>query len=1225
MSSNRFTYSSRRNPCPICEDHKGKCRQTDEDLILCMSFANEDSGHRDYGFIKPSADGLWGIHAPRRNKSPDFDPAAHRKAIAHIREQREREQRDKHEAGLSVAERDREFRRLLGDLTLDDAHRQNLRGRGLSDEAIAAGMFRTVASGQSVACSHLLPGVKNGRLWFGQEGDRGILCPAWDADGRIIGAQIRRDNDDGGRYRWLAGAQSSHLQTGELPITIVTPANPAAIHLTEGILKPYVTAHRHNVATVGAAGGLFLASPEQFKDAIATLSERLGTKLIRFPVDSEGRSNEQVHKRDSATIRFLESLGYAVEVGDWGQWDDKTRPDIDELPSLDAVRWVTVAEYITPPAPSPIEWLDSLDGKLPTGFADVPALSAHAYQLGKHLEIKRGKIRAALDRFKAAYRRAINDRLTPLQVRGLDGATVGTVPRVELPTEHRLTLLNAQKGTCKTSQGLESLVAAAVAADQSVLIIVPSKSLSRAEAAVLNAVSHLDESEAARSRCVVTCPESLHKFMDRRWDVVLIDEVNEIVPRVLMGTLGRNPKESRAAFCEVLRDAKTVTIAQDGVYQPVLNAIARLGGFDLDNIEEIRRRRPPSSMTVKLYLSNLQRYGWLNGIIEDFAAGKRVSLPCGSREEGRRLSRFLRQRFPEKRITIVDGRDSFGSLRQAIASDFDGWLDANQPDLLIYTPVFNSGVSVESDYFDAQYEYVTTHETATSASQRGERVRAVLGGGKITERHVFIQRRGLADVPPSEVLTAEYWRGVLSCPDGQFDAAISAAKSLGRDDLEKAIRQGAIAPVDEFPELAELMAIHAREVYCKIECLTAEWESNGWTVTPGDSLHPVAAAELAEQMGWISEGIVATRAKTSAIAPSIAKGRVRSRILVKSWESGDEPEGPVSGAKFHRWDVEKLTGDHPFLTDPQWWAAFDIDDPHLLTALRRRVLALMPDDDFHLLQWWAALTTVGRSHPALSEAPPLLPATLKEIQAAALLRQCPHFRAVVAGEVPRWTQRDDMVRVVQGWTLANAQALTAMSRHEQRIHGLQFTPRTPAVKCLHRLLSMVGVTVVTTEREGQIRVYRPKQCEDAIAKMNGATDLQQRRLGREVYRLDKLAMVQDAIAQHIQKMMDGARQGWREFEELIRSVGIPAQSPVTELQLIDPPLTEVLSQPQPDPEPEPPPPEWNPPPSPPLANVWALLGEEWILCQQLAERVRLGGVKLWDGQQVRWTHHISPA
>jgi hypothetical protein len=56
LSSRSFTPTRQGNPCLVCGDIKGKCRQTPEDLNLCMDSSGVLPGFKYLGQTK---DGLW--------------------------------------------------------------------------------------------------------------------------------------------------------------------------------------------------------------------------------------------------------------------------------------------------------------------------------------------------------------------------------------------------------------------------------------------------------------------------------------------------------------------------------------------------------------------------------------------------------------------------------------------------------------------------------------------------------------------------------------------------------------------------------------------------------------------------------------------------------------------------------------------------------------------------------------------------------------------------------------------------------------------------------------------------------------------------------------------------------------------------------------------------------------------------------------------------------------
>jgi hypothetical protein len=182
-----------------------------------------------------------------------------------------------------------------------------------------------------------LPGVIGGKI---AASGVGIACLAFDSEGRAIGYQIRLENVTDSKYRWAKGLTSSHLPNGELPITVIgNDKESDRVWLSEGILKPFVAAHKHGINTLGAAGGYFSGAANQIKNAIGPYKE-----LIICP-DAGDINNHHVMLRWEKQITFLESLGKSLLIAWWGQ-KTKDEDDIDELASLDQVGFITPSQFL---------------------------------------------------------------------------------------------------------------------------------------------------------------------------------------------------------------------------------------------------------------------------------------------------------------------------------------------------------------------------------------------------------------------------------------------------------------------------------------------------------------------------------------------------------------------------------------------------------------------------------------------------------------------------------------------------------------------------------------------------------------------------------------------------------------------------------------------------------------------------------------------------------------
>ncbi|WP_017716251.1 hypothetical protein [Kamptonema formosum] len=319
-----FTYLKKN--CPICAGARTDCRQSAAGLIHCR-----DTGANPPGFTLVGVDkigfGMWADSA--RISAASFEQREQWGRERKVqKQQRLREEKQRRAAALTEGERDAEIQKILAQLDLKPAHREDLRRRGLSDAQIEAGQFRSVKRWQRLRVSvhPKLPGVAaSGHSLTNTAA--GYLCPIRNYCGQLIGWQLRAD---GGKYQWPF---QPHLRNGEWPLQVARPVTGTAtkVGLIEGTLKPWIAAQLSEQIILGAAGGQFLQSREQLPAALHNLCVELNTPEIILYPDAEGVKNPQVYQRDSATLKFLQSQGFVVKVANWGQLLDKNAPDFDEL------------------------------------------------------------------------------------------------------------------------------------------------------------------------------------------------------------------------------------------------------------------------------------------------------------------------------------------------------------------------------------------------------------------------------------------------------------------------------------------------------------------------------------------------------------------------------------------------------------------------------------------------------------------------------------------------------------------------------------------------------------------------------------------------------------------------------------------------------------------------------------------------------------------------------
>jgi hypothetical protein len=306
-------------------------------LILCHSHIDFDPQHPEWHYLGVASNGVWGKFVPRKDR--DFDRTEWEAKKAERERDRLERQKNHAKNSLPIPDRDKALRKLSQSLGLSRRHQKALLDRGLSESQIETGLFFSIYPNDDVppGIPPNLPGVINGKI--GASGV-GIACLAFDSEGRAIGYQIRLENVTDSKYRWAKGLASSHLADGELPITAIPNGKDnGQVWLSEGILKPFVAAHKHGLNAIGAAGGHFSGSANQVRNAIAPYRE-----VIISP-DAGDINNPQVMKRWADQIKFLESLGKSLSIAFWGQ-KTKDDDDIDELENLDQVEFLTPSQFL---------------------------------------------------------------------------------------------------------------------------------------------------------------------------------------------------------------------------------------------------------------------------------------------------------------------------------------------------------------------------------------------------------------------------------------------------------------------------------------------------------------------------------------------------------------------------------------------------------------------------------------------------------------------------------------------------------------------------------------------------------------------------------------------------------------------------------------------------------------------------------------------------------------
>jgi hypothetical protein len=328
----KFIRLNKKNGgCPVCNSDSGKCKQL-EDIYLCMESSGAIPGLH---YLGQSSDGTWGQYK--------FDDGTN---------DYQRPERIPEPEGIKLPakERDAAIKSILRQLPLDERDRQDLIRRGLTNEQINNNDwgFASVSKNSclEIPVNNELAGIAiDGKHFCIKPLDAGYFVFIKDINEYFVGAQLKvRNPRDGQKYKWLKSSKNarrefdavSHTaEFNELPLqhSIVNNVPGQPLLLTEGTGKPRYASLRFDINAIGASGGNFVASQETLINSLDILKP----SQIILGADSGSRINPQVLRQYRRLNLLLKELGLSLYVADWGQASDKSKLDIDELPSLDNI------------------------------------------------------------------------------------------------------------------------------------------------------------------------------------------------------------------------------------------------------------------------------------------------------------------------------------------------------------------------------------------------------------------------------------------------------------------------------------------------------------------------------------------------------------------------------------------------------------------------------------------------------------------------------------------------------------------------------------------------------------------------------------------------------------------------------------------------------------------------------------------------------------------------
>ena len=213
---------------------------------------------------------------------------------------------------------------LLSKLSLAPDHRENLRKRGLTDEEIEQLGYKTTPV---VGCAAIAKQLQTDGLYlagvpgfYRTESDawsfvhekRGILIPVRNMQGQIQGLQIRRDDVQKRKVRWVSSTDKKDGCRAEGWTHLAGPVRPILV-LTEGPMKADVI-HALTDLTVLAVPGVNTLS--QLKIALEELREA-GVTEIKTAFDMDFSTNHHVQNGYNSLLALLDEMGFRFGTYLW--------------------------------------------------------------------------------------------------------------------------------------------------------------------------------------------------------------------------------------------------------------------------------------------------------------------------------------------------------------------------------------------------------------------------------------------------------------------------------------------------------------------------------------------------------------------------------------------------------------------------------------------------------------------------------------------------------------------------------------------------------------------------------------------------------------------------------------------------------------------------------------------------------------------------------------------
>jgi hypothetical protein len=228
--------------------------------------------------------------------------------------------------------RDQVYRSLLAELGLSKEHHRKLQSRGLTCSQITSLYYATLPSygRQRIIRSLIEKGLKMGGIpGFYLDSDEvclagpaGIVIPVIELHNKVIGLQVRCDDIQNGKYRWISSAGMPYGCSSGSPVHFVqySDSDRHEIWITEGPLKADIAALKLKRIFLAVSG------VSNWRGVMPILHELKPDRVI-ICFDMDKNQNGAVRLHLEAFTDCLRRNGYRIFEADW----DSHFKGIDDL------------------------------------------------------------------------------------------------------------------------------------------------------------------------------------------------------------------------------------------------------------------------------------------------------------------------------------------------------------------------------------------------------------------------------------------------------------------------------------------------------------------------------------------------------------------------------------------------------------------------------------------------------------------------------------------------------------------------------------------------------------------------------------------------------------------------------------------------------------------------------------------------------------------------------